>query len=228
MKPKIIGIIASVAIVTDLLWIFLMVSMEGDAPVFNSITERIGFVESKAMLYRISYINAAFLTIVGTVFMTSLYLHAKKKSEFWATVAFVFVPIYGSLNLFAYLSQVIVVPPLLDFYHILESKEIAATLLAITLHNWPGSIIESLNGLAYAVLSIPSIIYPILVMRKPKILALGGVMLILSGILAMIAFTGTLFFTRYFTSISVVGGILATLADFPIAYHFLFEKTPVQ
>ena len=35
------------------------------------------------------------------------------------------------------------------------------------------TIIESLNGLAYAILGIPSIIFPLLIMRKPKKLALG-------------------------------------------------------
>ncbi len=49
-------------------------------------------------------------------------------------------------------------------------------------------------------------------------------MLMMCGILAIVAFTGTLVFTKYFTSISVVGGILAILANFPIGYHFLFGK----
>lgn len=223
MKPKTIGIIAAIAIITDLLWILLMVAMEANAPVFNSLAERINYIESKATLYNVSYINAAFLTIIGTLFMTSLYIQSKRMNEFWATIAFVFVPIYGLLNLFSYLSQVFIVPQLLILFRSVESREIASTLLAFTLHNWPGSIIESLNGLAYGVLGIPSIIYPVLIMRKPRILAFGGIMLFLSGVLAIIAFSGTLFFTRYFTSISIIGGILATLADFPIAYHFLID-----
>ena len=59
-------------------------------------------------------------------------------------------------------------------------------------------------------------------MRKPKILALGGGLLLVSGVLAIIAFAGTLISTQYYTTVSVIGGILATLSDVPIAYYFLY------
>ncbi len=128
MKPKTIGVIATIAIVTNILWIILMIAMEGDAPIFNTVADRISFIEAKAFLYRISYINAAFLTVIGTLFMTSLYLYSKKKYEFWSTIAFVFVPIYAVLNLFSYLSQIIIVPPLLALYSTPETKVLARLL----------------------------------------------------------------------------------------------------
>ncbi len=224
MKPKTIGVILAISILANILWIILMFLTEGNAPVFNNVAERINFIESKAILYRVSYINAAFLTLIGIFFYTSLYIYSKEKSKFWPTIALVFIPIYGLLNLFSYLSQVIMVPPLIHLYNIPKSKEIASIILNLSLHNWQGSIIESLNGLAYAILGIPSIIFPILIMRKPKILAIGGLLLLISGVLAIIAFAGTLISTRYLTTVSVIGGILATLADFFIAYHFLFGK----
>jgi hypothetical protein len=224
MNQKTIGIISSIAILTNIIWILLMMLMEGNAPVFKTLGERISFIESKAILYKLSYLNAALLTVIGILFMTSLYIYSRKKNEFWPTIALVFIPIYGILNLFSYLSQVFIVPALLNLYKLPESKEISSILLNLTLHNWHGSIVESLNGLAYAILGIPSIIFPILIMRKPLVLACGGIMLMTSGVLAIIAFLGTLVSTQYLTSISIIGGILATLANFPIAYHYLFSK----
>jgi hypothetical protein len=224
MNKKTIGIISSIAIITNIIWIILMIAMEGNAPVFNSLAERISFIESKVILFKLSYLNAALLTIMGISFMTALFIYSKEKHIFWSTIAFVFIPVYGVLNLFSYLSQVMIIPPLINSYNQPGTRDIASVLLNLLLHAWQGSAVESLNGLAYAILGIPSIIFPILVMRKPVVLACGGVLLLISGILSVIAFTGTIIHNQYFTSVSVVGGIFATLAHFPIAYHFLFGK----
>lgn len=71
--------------------------------------------------------------------MTAVYVYCRQHNLLWATVGFVFVPMYGLVNLLCYLSQVFVVPELLQWYQQPDMHAMAAPLLALTIHTWPGS-----------------------------------------------------------------------------------------
>jgi hypothetical protein len=118
------------------------------------------------------------------------YAYCREVDPLWAVIALVFVPIYAVGNLVVYLYQVFVVPGLLDLFHTPETAAVAEVILGLTLHTWIGSITGFVNGLAYAALGIPSIIFGVLLHQKAHARRPGGVLLAASGVLSIIALLG--------------------------------------
>ena len=79
------------------------------------------------------------------------------------------------------------VPNLFELHRTPETASIATVLLGLTLYTWPGSAVEFLNGLSYAVLGIPSIVFSVIMFCRVNAFRAGKVLLALSGILSMIA-----------------------------------------
>jgi hypothetical protein len=71
------------------------------------------------------------------------------------------------------------------------------------------------------VAGIPPIIPPLNGLRKPKKLAVGGNLLMASGILSVFAFWGIFISIDYLTILSIIGGILFFLSLFTIIIHFI-------
>ncbi len=224
MKTNKIGWITLILIVTTLLWIILLALSESGAPEIKSIEDRIHLIENQNTLYKAGYLNAAFLTLVTVFFMSAIYAHFKDAYSVWCTIAFSFIPIYGLANLISYLSQVFIVPVLILLFKESETQTISLVLLKLTIHTWPGSAIEALNGLAYAILGIPSIIFPLVWFRNSKILRMGGFLLAISGILSIVAFIGLIANIGFLTHLSIAGGIIFLLSLIPLAYYF-FTKS---
>jgi len=221
MKIKQIGWLGLVLFLITLTWIILLILSDSTTLTPETIDEKIVMIQSEQTIYTISYLNAGSLTFFNIMFMSALYLYCKENNEFWSTVSFVFVPIYGIANLFSYLSQIFLVPELLQLYQSPATQQFARLLLSLTIHTWPGSIVEAINGMAYALLGIPSIILPLIGLRGSRLLAVGGFLLIASGILSIIAFLGILTSIGYLTNLSTVGGAVFLFSLLPISFHFL-------
>ena len=224
MRTRRIGWIASILIATTLLWIILLALSGLGSAGTRPIQETFQIIESQNILYKAVYLNAAFLTLVTVFYMSALYVHFKNISSFWSTISLPFIPVYGLANLVSYLSQVVMIPGLVSLYHAGETQTISLVLLKLTIHTWPGSAVEALNGFAYAVLGIPSIVFPLVWFRGSKILVTAGFLLALSGVLSVIAFIGLILEVGYLTSVSIVGGIVFLLSLLPTAYYF-FTRT---
>jgi hypothetical protein len=78
--------------------------------------------------------------------------------------------------------------------------------------------------MAYAMLGIPSVVFPLIFMRTPRLLQIGGLLLASSGVMSIAAFIGLLASVGYLTSLSVAGGVVFLTSLFPIAVHFLKTK----
>ncbi len=117
-------------------------------------------------LFYLNYANAVIFTIVTTAWMTGLYMMEMGKSP-WMLVGLMFVPVYTTLNLVAYGTQITVVPTLVQMAQHTEvsSGEAADFLLSSMLHLWRGSIPFMLNSLAYAILGMPLIIFGLALTR---------------------------------------------------------------
>lgn len=224
MKTNTIGWISLILIFTTLLWIVLVALSESGAPEIKSIQDKIQSIENQKLLFRVGYLNAAFLTLVTVFFMSAIFAHFKETHSFWYTIAFPFIPIYGLANLISYLSQVFVVPDLISLFKESETQTVSLVLLKLTIHTWPGSAIEALNGFAYAALGIPSIIFPLAWFRNSKILVTGGFLLATSGVFSILSFTGLIMGIGFLTYLSIVSGIIFLLSLIPIAYYF-FTKS---
>lgn len=221
MKKRWIGILAAAVALSTFAWAIIMVVSESGSPQVDSLEDKIDLIRSQSGLYTACYLNAALLTLFTVLFMSAIYASSQERDYLWSTIAFAFVPIYGLANLVAYLSQVFLVPTLLQLYEDPASQATAKILLKLAIHTWPGSAIEALNGMAYAVLGIPSIVFSLIFMRTPRLLQIGGFLLALSGVMSIVAFIGLLTSIGYLTLLSVAGGVVFLISLFPISIHFL-------
>jgi hypothetical protein len=89
------------------------------------------------------------------------------------------------------------------------------------IHAWPASAIGILNGLAYAVLAIPSIIFGVLLCTGNRPMRAAGILLVLSAIASFAGFSGVITGFQVLNVGTVVGGFLFLLALFPLSLAFL-------
>jgi hypothetical protein len=224
MKNKKIGWIIIILITTTSLWIVLFALSQARTPEIVSIQDKILAIENQKTLYIANYLNAALLTLVTVFFTAAIFAHFKKKDSFWPMIASAFIPIYGLANLISYLSQVFLIPALISLFNDAETHPMAAALLELTIHTWPGSAIEALNSLAYAMLGIPFILFPLVWFRHSRPLVIGGILLAISGVLSIIAFVGLVAGFGFLMPVSIISGITFYLALFPLAYCFFSKK----
>jgi hypothetical protein len=175
-------------------------------------------------LYYATYFNAALVTLSAVAFTSALYAWLKPKAPDWAMIGLVFVPIYGVLKLIAYRSQLSLVPALFDLRANPHTLEMADILLRLTLQAWPASAVAFFNGLAYAILGIPSILFGLLLWKYPGALRWGGLLLALNGAACILGVVGFLAGNALLRQGVMAGGVLFLLALILLSWAFLREK----
>lgn len=220
-----IGVFAAATAASTALWVVLMIVTMANTPPAERLEHLAATIEVQGPLYAISYGNAALLTLFAVLFMTGLYDKCREMNPFWARIGFAFVPMYGVTNLLAYLSQVFLVPTLLALTHEPASQQTAMTLLALTIHTWPGSTIEAFNALAYALLAIPSVIFALIGLQQSRLAKLGGALLALSGVMSILAWVGVLLSVEELGALSAPGGGVFLVSAAVLAAHFLRDDT---
>jgi hypothetical protein len=150
-----------------------------------------------------NYINATLLTITAIILFSFLFVFLKTKYEIMAIIGFVFLPIYGILNLLCYSIQITIVPAIAaNSINNLAAINIVSQLIQAD----SKSLIGFLNGLAYALLGIPSIIYGLLLIKELK--KYSGIILLLNGISCIIGIIGYLLGSSILSKGMMIGGIL--------------------
>ncbi len=145
-----------------------------------------------------------------------LYRRHREAAPYGSLVGLVFVPVYAVLNLFAYLSQITIVPSLIALRQQPEYQAAADVFLRQMIQQWPQSGVAFFNDLAYAVLGIPSIIFGILMFRNTSPLKLAGVLLALNGAAGILGVVGFLTRSNLLNMGTVAGGVLFLLALIPM------------
>ncbi|MBN1919996.1 MAG: hypothetical protein JW892_02025 [Anaerolineae bacterium] len=84
-------------------------------------------------LFYATYLNVALLTVAAIALFAVLYAWLKPTAPGWIVIGLVFTPIYGVLNLVAYLSQVTLVPALVTLRLDPQYTAAADMLLRLTL-----------------------------------------------------------------------------------------------
>lgn len=191
MSTRTIGMITLVTAALTILWGLMFLYTAISAPSIQTMADQVYAIESQYGLFLLNYANAGLLTVACVMMLAGYYACCKEVDPLWAVIALVFVPIYGVGNLVVYLSQVFIVPGLLDLYHEPATAALAEVILGLTLHFWIGSFTGFVNGLAYASLGVTSIIFGLLLYRNAHAYRPGGVLLAASGILSIIAFLGS-------------------------------------
>ena len=145
---KITASLCLVCLMLTVLWLGLLITDMATAGPLETFEQVAAHASRLHGLFYATYLNAALLTVAAVALFAALHAWLKPTAPGWIAVGQAFVPIYGALNLFAYLSQVTLRA---DPRH----ANTAELMLRLTLQAWPASAMAFLNGLAYAILGIP-------------------------------------------------------------------------
>ena len=162
-----------------------------------------------------NYINATLLTITAIALYAFLYGFLKNKYENYAMLGLVFIPIYGALNIISYSVQISVVP-LIASSSLDSPDKIYFASQFIQANS--KSIIGFMNGMAYAILGIPSIIYGFLMFKESK--KLSGVFISLNGVFCIIGIIGYTFNNSILAMGIMIGGIIFLGGLVAMAFEF--------
>jgi hypothetical protein len=226
LTTRTIGILTLIVAAITVLWAVLFMVTEVAMPAVPTLAGRIALIEGSLGLFVLNYANAGLLTLAAVVMLAALCVYCRQEDPLWTAVALVFVPIYGLANLVVYLSQVFVVPGLLDLYRDPATAAVAEILLRLALHTWPGSAAGFVNALAYAALGIPSVILGLLLARRAPCLRAGGRLLALSGVLAVVALVGVGIGDATLAFLSPLGGFVYLVGLILLGVRFLRAPSP--
>ncbi len=221
MKTHVLGWILLFTALITTLWAILFIYTSATSPAVNTLADQVTIIENQGFLFILNYLNAGLLTLAFSASLAGLYLYCRDSQPLWATLALVFIPVYAVCNLIAYLSQVFVVPGLLEMYHNPQTSSSAEILLRLAIHTWPGSITEFINGLAYAVMGIPAIILGLIMFKGTVRLRSGSLFFASGGLLPIIALLGIGLANPLLKLLSPLGGLLALVGLVLLGRQFL-------
>ncbi|PKO12749.1 MAG: hypothetical protein CVU39_22545 [Chloroflexi bacterium HGW-Chloroflexi-10] len=227
MQTRLLGVLSLICLIITILWLVFLVADRAAAGPLDTFDQVLAHVNKPDALFYLTYANAALITVSAVMLFAALYIHYKPIAPEWSAIGVMFVPIYGALNLIAYLSQITVVPRLLQLQALPEYQAFSRFLLRQVIQQWPDSTISIINNLAYAVLGVPSIIFGILMFKSARALRPGGVLLALNGLACIAGFIGIAAQNAWLSQGSLMGGVLFLLALAPMSLIFLQQsKTP--
>jgi hypothetical protein len=221
MKSKPVGILALVNLVLVTLWVVTLIWGMARSGAVETFDEALDQVHDHDGLYLVTYANAVFFTLSTTMLFGALYAYFRPVAPSWSAVGIVLVPVYSAFNLFVYASQITIVPQLVELQSLPGTDAAATFFLGQMIQIWPGSAIGIVNGLAYAILGIPSIIYGLLLWRGNRLRRAAGVLLVLNALACFAWLIGLVGGVPLLEIGTVVGGFLYWLALFPLTLGFL-------
>jgi hypothetical protein len=220
---KLVAFLTLACLVLTALWVGLLVADMASAGPLETFEQVAAHAARLHGLFYATYLNAALLTLAAVAFFAALHAWLQPAAPGWTLIGLVFVPIYGALNLVAYLSQVTLIPTLVTLRLDPRHTDAAELLLRLTLQAWPESAGAFFNGLAYAILGIPSILYGALLWRRGGGLRWGGLLLALNGAACILGVIGSLAGNALLSQGVMIGGFLFLAAMFPLAWGFWKE-----
>jgi len=221
MKPKILGWLSLITLISVTLWLIVMIWDMATAGPLDSFQQVLAHTQKGDWKFTFTYLNAGIFTIGATALMGGIYTFVKSIFPEWSLVGLVFVPIYGTLNLIAYLSQITLVPALLVAASDPVMADTALLLLKLSLQLLPGSTVGFFNGLAYAILGIPSIIFGLALTKGDnRPLRISGWLLLLSGIASIFGIIGYFIGSNFLAQGTLLGGVIFWLVLFPMTFGF--------
>lgn len=198
MKQK-IARLALIEAALTLLWVILMIANSLRSGPINTLEEAIKTTRRLDLLYYLTYINAALLTGGAMLLYAAFFRFLKADFPHLALAGILFVPLYGALNFFVYLSQITVVPALAGR---------GSPSLAQWLQIWQGSPIALINQIAYTLLGFASILFGIGLIRKVSATRIAAWLLILNGAACILGLFGVLMGNPLLGMGSLIGGVL--------------------
>jgi hypothetical protein len=205
---KLAAVLCLVCLMLTVLWLGLLIADMATAGPLETFEQVAAHASRLHGLFYATYHNVALLTVAAVALFAVCMPGSSRPHPAGSFIGLVFTPIYGVLNLVAYLSQVTLVPALVTLRLDPQTTAAADVLLRLTLQAWPQSAMAFFNGLAYAILGIPSMLYGTLLWRYGGALRWGGVLLALSGAASVLGVMGLLTGSALLAQGVMVGGIL--------------------
>jgi hypothetical protein len=224
MKTRWLGWISLVTLISVTLWLILMIWDTATAGPLDTFEQTLAHASQQSWVFTLTYLNAAVFTIAAMALMAGLYVYCRPIAPEWSRIALVFVPVYGTFNLFNYLSQITLVPTLVEATSNPEFAATARLLLKLSIQLWPSSTVGFFNSMAYAILGIPSIIFGWAMFRGNRALRVTGWLLALSGIASLLWIIGYLVGSALLSMGTIIGGVIFWLALFPLTFVFLRDQ----
>jgi hypothetical protein len=222
MQTKWLGWISLLTLISTTLWLILLIWDLATAGPLDTFEQVFTHAQKGGWKFSLTYLNAGIVTLFASALMSGLYAYCRTALPQWRVVGLVFVPIYGTLNLLAYLSQITLVPALLEAAADPALTDAAYLLLRQSLQLLPSSVVGFFNGLAYAILGIPSIIFGrALIKGEERLLQISGWLLLLNGIACILGVIGYLSGSELLSLGTLLGGAIFWLALFPLTFVFL-------
>jgi len=216
-RNKLLGTVSLICLIFTVVWLSLFIYESATKGTVETREQALASVADPGLLYYLTYANATLITLSATMLFAGLFVLCKPEAPLWAAMGAAFVPIYGVLNLFAYLSQITIVPRLVAL------QPASDLLLAQMVQGWSGSAVNVVNNLGYAVLGIPSIVFGVLLGKRDASLRLAGGLLALSGVASIIGTVGIVAQSAALGLGSIVGGVLFLAALIPLSVVLLQE-----
>jgi hypothetical protein len=206
MKKR-IQITGIVLLVQTIVWlVFTIISMSQVDSGWEK-ADYVKWVANPDFFFIGNYINGTLLTVTATILFCFLYLYLKDKTTGAWIIGLVFVPMYALLNIVSYSIQISIVPQIATYEMQLNHVDgLAQHLIQADSH----SIIGYLNGLAYALLAVPSIIFGSGLIKNNK--PYTGRLLFANGISCIIGLTGYLMNNEILSLGVMAGGVIFLLA----------------
>jgi hypothetical protein len=223
MKSRVLGSIILLDLVLILIWLIVLIALNIAKGPIERYEQALSFAtERDWIFYGFTYVNAILLTIVGTAIYAGLYAFLRRDNPLLAAIGFVFAPMYGLIALGSYLSQLVVIPRLIEMLAIPEFHAAATVLLHHMIQMWPNSSLYQIDQFSYAIGSITGIIFGVLLYRHSKPMRWAGGLLALSGATGPFIAVGVIAGLPQLVSVpSMLGGILAMPAYVLLGLAFL-------
>ena len=213
---KLIGSFALICFLFTVIWLILFIySLSIQGPIESS-EAALASIANLTVLFYLTYANATMVTLTVTMLLAGLGVYLQQYAV-WSAIGLAFVPVYTVLNLFVYLSQITILP------HLVSLRPQSDLLLAQLVQAWPGSAVNVLNNLGYAVLGIPSLIFGVLLFRSNRTMRLASVLLAVSGVASIVGFAGIILDVAQLSLGSIASGAIFLLFLIALGIN-LFRK----
>ena len=137
MQTKLPGVLSLTCLIFTILWLVFFVAGMAAAGPLDTFEQVLAHVNKLGVLFYLTYANAALITVSAVMLFVALYIHYKPIAPEWSAIGVMFVPIYGVLNMTAYLTQITVVPRLLELQAFPEYRVLSQFLLRQFIQQWP-------------------------------------------------------------------------------------------
>ncbi len=201
--------LALFTVVILVLWVVLMILSGMQMQADWAAKDYLNYAREQNPVFVLNYLNAGLFTALVIVLFGCLYLLVKNEYPVLALVGLLFIPVYGTLNLLVYLGQVTILPLVANGS---ASQEAALQWMQL----YPGSPIGMVNGLAYALLGISSVLYALTIIGRGKMGQITAWLLIVNTVLCLLGPIGVMTGNSLLTLGTVAGGIVFTGAVFTL------------